>query len=98
MKHIYIVIFEIQRQCKVQEYVYHCEAQNAKDAVAQAREHWVLSNHQFHIHAVKSRVQDGNLLRVLSVNGKEHKGTEVIGLYIMTDSRTWRINGRNLYA
>ena len=98
MKRIYIVTFDIKRQCRTQSYAYYCEASNAKEAVEIARSNWRLSSHQFHIHAVKSRIQDGNALCVRNWLGKECKGMEVIGWYIMTNSRTWRVDGHNLYA
>ena len=98
MKHIYIVTFEIHRSCKVQEYVFPCEANNAKEAVEQARKSWMLSSHQFHIHAVRSRVQDDSLLRVHPLHGDDRIGPDCLNAFSLVGSRTWRVNGINQYG
>ena len=102
---IYIVTFEIHKDCKIKNYVYHCESSNAKEACEKARCNWAhcranikLMGHQFHLHAVRSKLQDSALLRVVSWKNVEYKGPECMNAYICTDWRTWRVNGRNIYA
>lgn len=82
---IYVVTFDTQhtRDRRTKHYVYHCEAQNAKEAVGLAKEAWPRLfgenpriPHQFHLHAVKSRIQDPLFLRVVSwaeliLNGRD---------------------------
>lgn len=87
---LYIVTFDTQRNCQVQAWYYYCFAQNAKEACAIARETWKQKPHMFHVHAVKSRVQDANLLRVSSWKGNVYKGQDAIGKHIMANFRTWR--------
>ena len=98
MKHIYIVTFEIQRDCQIQSWVYHCEAQNAKDACEIAKQTWKSKSHMFHVHAVKSRIQALDAISVKGWKGNEYKGQDALNKHIMLDFYTWRINGRNLYA
>lgn len=99
MKPIYIVTFEIHKDCQIKNYVYYCHAQNAKEAVAKAKDGWRSHiGHQFNLHAVKSRVQDTKAISVRSVMNTLYEGESVIGKFILTDLHTWRINGRNLYA
>lgn len=95
---LYIVTFEIHRNCQVQEWYYYCQAKNAKEASEIAKRTWTHEWHMFHVHAVKSRVQDANLLLVSTWKGNTYKGQDAIGKHIMISFRTWRINGRNLYA
>ena len=109
MKHIYIVTFEIHKDCQIKEYVYHCQAQNAKEACEIARHggfygkteckaNKKLMGHMFHVHAVKSRVQDIEKLTVRTWKGNTFTGDQVMNAYICVDFHAWRINGRNLYA
>lgn len=95
---LYIVTFEIHRNCQVQNWYYYCQAKNAKEASEIAKRTWKLECHMFHVHAVKSRVQDANLLLISSWKGNVYKGQNAIGKHIMIGLRMWRINGRNLYA
>lgn len=95
---LYIVTFEIHRNCQVQEWYYYCQSKNAKEACEIAKRTWTHEWHMFHVHAVKSRVQDSNLLLVSTWKGNVYKGQNAIGKHIMISFRTWRINGRNLYA
>lgn len=99
MKPIYIVTFEIHKDCQIKFYVYHCQAKNAKEAVEKAKAGWLSHiGHQFHLHAVKSRIQDTKAIYVRSVLNTLYEGESVMGKFIITDIKTWRINGRNLYA
>lgn len=95
---LYIVTFETHRNCQVQSWYYYCQAKNAKEACEIAKRTWTHEWHMFHVHAVKSRVQDANLLLVSTWKGNTYKGQNAIGKHIMVSFRTWRINGRNLYA
>ena len=109
MKRIYIVTFETHKDCKINYYVYHCQAQNAKEAcelakhggfygITECKANVKLWGHMFHVHAVKSRVQDIDKLTVRTWNGNTFTGDQVMNAYIKTDFKVWRINGRNLYA
>lgn len=98
---IYIVTFEVHKDCRIHDFVYYCDAKNAKDACETARKAWADSEHSahmFHLHGVKSTVQDPNLVRVTSWRGTHRKGDEVMNTFISTDVRTWRVSGRNLYG
>ena len=98
---IYIVTFEIHKDCAIHEFVYHCKAKNAKEACATAREAWASDGHtgyMFHLHGTRSRVQDASLLHVVTWKGTHRNGEEVMNTFISTDSRTWRVSGRNLYC
>ena len=97
---IYIVTFEIHRNCQIKNMVFYCKAKNAKEACVIAKGLWQLcggQGHQFHIHAVKSRIQDQEYLGVRNWKGQEVKGGGLLNRFICTNSRTWRVNGRNLY-
>ena len=97
-KRIYIVLYEIHANCQIQEWVYYCEATNAHDACEIAKATWGHKNHMFHLHAIKSMIQDINAISVKTWKGNVYKGQSVMGWHIMRNSRTWRVNGRNLYA
>ena len=98
-KKIYFVTFEIHKNCTVYNYIYHCEASTAKEAKEIARVEWSgRKGYQFHLYGKKSNIQNADLLRVKSVFGREYSGSEVIGMYIPLDLRTWRVDGRNLYG
>jgi hypothetical protein len=98
---IYIVTFEKHVNCQIHDMVFHCEAKNAKEAVALAKQAWIdqcFKPHQFHLHAVKSRIQDIEKLRVRGWTGKEYSGSYVMNSFFCTDFRTWRVNGINQYG
>jgi hypothetical protein len=91
MTKIYIVTFEIHKDCQIRNFVYHCNANNAKDACMQARECWNSKNgHQFHVHAVRSKIQDPSLLQVRNWRGLTQTGRDIMYYYIMLDAKTWR--------
>ncbi len=97
---IYIVTFEIHRDCQIQSWVFHCTARNAKEACATARQEWTTrkhKGHQFAIHAVRSRAQGADLLNVKTWRG-EVKGADVLDRFLETDFYAWRVDGRNLYG
>lgn len=90
-QYIYIVTFEIHRNCQIWNYVFHCEAKNAKDACALARRNWKMdAGHQFHIHATRSRISDRNLLKVRTWKNTTVDGLNCMDRYIMIDCKTWR--------
>lgn len=101
---IYFATFETHWNCQIQSHVWHGEARNATEAKQKCREHW---NHiyrsekktpyQFHLYAKRSRIQDKSKLCVHDWLNRKYSGTNVMG-FIMTDIRTWRVNGRNLYG
>ena len=95
---IYIVTFEIHRDCMIMNFVYYCYAANAKEACASCKHNWDGDGHQFHVHAVKSRIQDVSLLTLRSFwKAKYVSGEALINEYWMTDSRTWRVKTSNGY-
>lgn len=100
MKKIYIVTFERHINCQIRNIVFHCEADNAKDACQIAKEAWFKNNlsYMFHLHAVKSRTQDISLLRVKNWKLQEIAGADCMNHFYCTDFRVWRSNGRNLYG
>lgn len=95
---IYIVTYEIHRDCMIHSMACHVQAKNAKEACAAARMTRKGKGYMFHVHGTRSRVQDENLLCVKTWKGTEVKGPACLDAHLCTDSRAWRINGRNLYA
>ena len=100
MKKIYIVTFERHIDCQIRNIVFHCEADNAKEACRNAKEAWFKNNlsSMFHLHAVKSRTQDVASLKVRNWKCHEISGSECMNHFYCTDFRVWRVNGRNLYG
>lgn len=98
---IYYVTFEKHVSCRIDEMIFHCEAKNAKEAIKIAKQTWIdqcFKPHQFHLYAHKSRIQDVELLKIRSWTGKEYGGQYIMNSFFCTASRTWRVNGRNLYG
>lgn len=98
---IYITTFEIHRDCQVRNLVFHCEAKNAKEADAIAKDTWKQNKgtgHQFHVHSVKSNIQNQDLLRVRNWKGQTVAGSAVMNKFFCLDFRTWRVNGQNVYG
>ena len=95
---IYIVTFEIHRDCQIRDYVYYCYAANAKEACNSCKYSWKGDGHQFHVHAVKSRIQDMNLLKARNWKSVETTGEDLMGKYIMTDIKTWRYKSGDHYV
>lgn len=87
---IYIVTFEIHRNCQIIDYVYYCYAVNAKEACNYCKYYWKGDGHQFHVHAVKSRIQDAKLLKINNWKSQYIWGEDLIGKYWMLGSKTWR--------
>lgn len=98
MKRIYIVTYEIHRDCQIQAFVYHCEAQNAKDACEIAKQTWKGKSHMFHVHAVKSRIQDTDCISVKTWQNSVIRGADVMNKHIMLDFYTWRVNGKSVFC
>ena len=98
--YIYIVTFDMHKDCRIYDYIYHCMAPNAKEACKIAREAWHSDSYQFHIHAVKSRIQNLNMVTVRNEYGREYHGSDAMDKFICTHSVTWRYkasNGRYVY-
>ena len=98
---LYIVTFEVHKDCKIHDFVYHCDARNAKDACETAKKAWTDSDHtahMFHLHGIKSKVQDAKLLSITTWKGTRLTGDEIMDTFVSTDLRTWRVSGRNLYC
>ena len=89
-KKIYIVTFELHKDCQVQNMVYHCMATTAKEASEIAKRNWTRKEHMFHVHAVRSRINDQRLLTVRTWKGREIKGEDVMNHAHMTNFHTWR--------
>lgn len=85
---IYYVTFDTQKNKTVTDFMFHCEAKNAKEAVAIAKQSWVdkgRTEHQFHLYAHKSRMWDQTLLHVVDWKGFKHEGDAVMNRFIATD-------------
>ena len=98
---IYYVTFEVHKDCKVYNYIFHCWAWNATEAKQLAKDAWALSHksHQFHLYAHRSNAPDDQFLRVIGWNGITYSGKMAcIDRFICTDFRTWRVNGINKYG
>lgn len=97
-KRIYIVTYDIQRDCQIQSFAYYCEAQNAKDACEIAKQTWKSKSHMFHVHAVKSRIQAIDAISIKSWKGNECRGADALNKHIMLDFYTWRVNGKSVFC
>lgn len=86
---VYIVEFEIQKNRTTYFYNYYTLAANAKDACAIAKQNWEGKEHMFHIHAVKSTIQDSDLLSVKSWKSKQYTGKDSMDRFVCTDYRKW---------
>ena len=98
MKKIYYVTFDIERRAfrETSEYIYHCMAENAKEAKEICKAEWpTLHNayrakipHQFHLYAHASRIQDVDLLGCRTWKNVPIRGAECLG-FICTGVRRW---------
>lgn len=96
--YVYIVSFEIHKNCQIKDFVYHCIAQNAKEACKTARYFWRGDSHQFHVHAMKSRQQDPDRIHVQNWKGQIFDGLDALDKYICLDFKTWRYKSGNQYV
>ena len=77
---IYVVTFDVKQTGRTNHFVYHCNAGTAKEACRIAREQWPLVLRfekvpkQIRMHAVRSRLKDPALLRVISWRGDVFNG------------------------
>lgn len=94
---IYIVTFEIHHNCQIVDFVYYCYATNAKEACNICKYNWRGDGHQFHVHAVKSNVQDVELLKINNWKSKYICGKDLIGKYWNIGFKTWRYKTKTGY-
>ena len=83
MNKLYRVEFEVHSNCCIYNYEYYCYAQNAIKACEMAKHDWNKKKHQFHV--VAHRINDNDFDIPLEK-------------FNCINSRTWRVNGRNLYV
>ena len=98
---IYYVTFEMHKDCKIYNYIFHCWAWDAKEAKDIAKRAWEKNHeaHQFHMYAHRSKAPDSQFLRVRGWNGMIHSGKEeCLDKFICLDFRAWRVNGINQYG
>lgn len=76
---IYMVTFDTYKNRVYRHYEYYCLAPNAKEAVRTAKENWNREPHQFHISAVRTKVQDTSML-----------ADNILGQYIVVDRKTYK--------
>ena len=89
--YVYIVTFDTYRNNMDYNQVYHCIAQNAKEACQIAKDAWLQQgrkSHPFHVHAVKARTQDVDLLKVRTWKNTEIAGQILIGSFCCVDFRS----------
>ena len=86
---IYIVTFDTQKNRTTYEHVFFTDAKNAKDAVQIAKDNWKRKEHQFHIHAVKSRLQDVQCLQVNTALSRTCTGSNCMNNFFCTDIIPW---------
>ena len=90
---IYFVTFHTQKNCVIWDMIFHCRAKNAKDACVIAKQEWTgrgHKEHQFHLYAHKSNIQDDGLLAVRSWKNNEWRGDDVMNRFIATSYRIWK--------
>lgn len=86
---VYVVEFDIQKNRTTYNYNYFTFAANANDACAIAKQNWEGKEHMFHVHAVKSTIQNPDWLSVKSWKNKEYVGKDSMGRFVCTDYRPW---------
>ena len=91
---IYYVTFDTQRNRCTTDWIFHCDARNAAEAVSIAKQEWSnLSRpeHQFHLHGGKSRIQDQDLLRVRAAEtwAAVKSGDQVMNRFIRLGDHHW---------
>ena len=96
-KRVYMVFFNIQRNNQIQNWVYCCEATNAKEASEIAKQTWTSKSHMFHVHAVRSRMSI-DAVSFTGWTGKQIKGRNAMGKHILLDFYTWRVNGKSVFC
>lgn len=87
---IYYVTFDIQKDRKNTDIIFHCEANNAKEAAAIAKQMWAdrgRTEHPFHVYAHRSNIQDVDCLMVRAWTGCTYRGCNVMNRFIGTDFR-----------
>lgn len=85
MTTFYVVMFDTTRNHCTHTWAYHTRAKNAKEAVAIARAKWFeigREEHQFHIHAIKTRTQDPALFHVISERSRLYTGEACVDKFI----------------
>ena len=103
---IYTVSFERHADCRIDEIVFNCWAYDAQDAKRIAREKWEHRNkanygripHMFGLEAHRAESQVMDDLRVVNDEKRVICGWDAMWTFIMTSSRTWRVNGINKYG
>lgn len=103
--HLYRVSFERHIDCKIDSLVFHCWAMNATEAKQIARTTWEARHRSskrvpfmFHLEAHRADSQHVEGLRVTDWLQREFNGMDAMYAFWMIDTRTWRVNGRNLYG
>lgn len=91
---IYYVTFDTQKNRCTKDWIFHCEAKNAAEAVQIAKQAWTdkgNTSHQFHLHAGKSRCNDPEQLKVRAAETwvAVKSGDEVMNCFIALGSHFW---------
>lgn len=89
---IYYVTFDIQKNRRITNIMFHCEARNAKEAVATAKQAWIdrgRAEHQFHLYAHKSSIQTVDKLMVRAWTGCSYRGYNVMNRFVGTGFRAY---------
>lgn len=107
MQHIYRVTFERQINSCIDQMVFHCYANNQKEAKAYCERMWSRKHysgnplrpghcpHQFHMEAKRTECQNPELLEVTTLIGNTYSGEDVIDQFYCTESKYWRRSRRN---
>lgn len=87
---IYFVTFDVRIGGRTNQMIYHCEANNAKEAKETAKKYWAslrgFGEHQYRLYAKRSRIQDISFLRVRGWEGTEYKAEYVMNHVFCTES------------
>jgi len=96
---IYFVTFDIESHSwrETKHYIYHCFANNAKEAKEACKTDWAkLFNtpnakapHQFHLYGHKSNIQDVDMLGCRTWKDAPIRGTDCLGI-ICTGITKWQ--------
>lgn len=90
---IYFVTFEVRVVGCRNQMIYHCMANNAKEAKEKAKKFWAslsgIDGRPYYVYANKSRAQDVKYLRVVGWEGTEYKADYVMNHVFCTESKPY---------
>ena len=93
----YMVTFQQHIHCTIRDFVYICEAPNAKEAKAKAKQEWSASRNSFMFHLDVKWLKGDVLPDVTDYKNLTYTPAMVCGRFICTNILIWRVDGKNLF-